>query len=753
MLALRFSLDVKTVPKFLLGSAAMTGLLAGHAYAANARHVRARAPQQVVNKAATATAPLSPSGASGKASRPPLHGAPAAAKPESINVLGRRMVATSASAGTKTDTPLLETTQSVSVVTRAFMTERLVQSIGEALRYAPGVNPDTYGADSRFDWIRIRGFDVTTYGMYLDGMRLTAGTTGPVQEQYGLDRVEVLNGPSSVLYGQAAPGGLVNMVSKKPSSTPYHELQFVAGSWARYQGQFDMTGSIPGTGGSVDGRVVGLVRDADTQVHYVKDNRIYVAPSFTWHITPKDDFTFLSSYLHDHTSGDQFYPAYGTALYNPNGKLSTSSFLGSPDLDKWDRNQYAVGFLYEHRFNSNWRFQQSFRYLGLDLNWSQAYSTSLSADMIHINRLAFREVASGQLYTSDSRLVGHIHTRPVDQTVLLGFDYSRYDLAQDYGYTTGTQLNIFNPVYTIQPAIKMTTHIVQQSEQKGLYFQDQIKITDRILVNLGGRYDWTNTATLTTTSSSAVTSGQNNGVFTYRGGIGYLFPFGLMAYASYARSFQPVTGVNFYGQAFKPTYGKQVEVGAKYQPKDKSSFLTASLFDLTQTNVSQTDPSNALNTIQTGEVRVKGFETSANVSLGSGFDLVFAYTYLDPVIRKSTIGQNGKRPTLIPRNTVSLWGDYQVQPGLVPALTGLGVGMGMRYIGNIEGDNNDTFATPAVTLFDAAVHYDFGRSNRWRIGLNINNLFDKTYVASCSGTTTCYYGQRRRLLGSVRASW
>ncbi|MBB2159519.1 TonB-dependent siderophore receptor [Gluconacetobacter sacchari] len=687
------------------------------------------------------------------AASPPKHRKPTPATPvgEEIDVTGRRQtVARVASAGTKTDTPLIETTQSVSVVTRASMDERMVQTINETLRYTPGVNADTYGQDSRFDWLRIRGFDATTYGMYLDGMRFTPGTTGPVQEQYGLERVEVLNGPASVLYGQAAPGGLVNMVSKMPSATPRHEIQFMAGSYGRYQGQFDLTGPVPGTGGAVDGRLVALVRDSDTQVRLVKDNRIYVAPSFTWHASAADDLTFLSSYQHDHTSGLQFLPALGTALPNPHGTIPTDLFAGSPDLNKWDRNQYSVGILYEHRFGRNWKFQQNFRFLHEALNWGQVYGTGLSADDIHLNRLAYAQIASGAIYTADSRLVGHIDRGPVAQTLLLGFDYLRSDFTNHAGYALGTPLDLFHPVYTPQAKIPMFQDITQTMEQKGIYWQDQMKLFRRVIVTLGGRYDWTDTRTHSIIRSSVTDTGQNNGVFTYRGGLGYLFPFGLMTYASYARSFQPTSGTNFYGRPYKPTFGKQVELGAKYQPEGFRSFMSASLFDLKQTNVSQTDPTNPLNTIQTGAIRVRGFESSANVSLGDGLDIVFAYTYLDPVITRSTTGQTGKRPTLIPRNTLSLWSDYQVPPHAIRSLQGLGVGMGLRYIGNIEADNSDSFATPAVTLFDAAVHYDFGKGERWRLGVNINNLFDKRYVASCTGLTSCYYGQRRQVLGTVR---
>jgi iron complex outermembrane recepter protein len=671
---------------------------------------------------------------------------------ERIDVVGHRsVVATRATTATKTDTPIIETTQSVAVVTRAAMDERQVQTVNQALRYTPGVAPDSYGNDSRFDWLRIRGFDATTYGLYLDGMRFTPGSTGPVAEPYGLERIEVLLGPSSMLYGQAAPGGLVNLVSKKPQSTPSTEIQFMAGSYDRYQGQFDTTGPIPGTDGRVDGRLVGLVRDSDTQVNMVKDNRIYVAPSFTWHIGPRTDLTFLSWYQKDHTSGEQFFPSLGTVFANPNGRLPTDLFLGSPDQDKWDRQQYEVGFLLDHQLTDEWSLHQSFRYAHLDLNWAQVYGLGIAADDIHLYRLAFHEVAGADLFTSDSRLTGHFRTGPAAHTLLAGFDYSHSLIGYDYGYAPATPLNLYHPVYTAQAAVSFALHNDTDQYQDGLYLQDQIKLARHVLINLGGRYDWAGTQSVTRyTAGGVANAGQFDRVFTYRGGLGYLFDFGLMTYASYARSFQPSSGTNLAGSPLKPTYGKQVEVGAKYQPKGMASFLTASLFDLRQTNVAGPDPSNPLNTIQTGEIRVRGAELGATAHLFDGLDLIGAYTYLDPTITKSTTGTQGKRPQLISRNTLSLWADYQIQPRLLPTLAGLGVGLGLRYIGNTEADDADSFTVPSATLWDGAIHYDLGHRQRWRLAVNINNLFDRVYVASCSGYTTCYWGQRRQVLGSVR---
>ncbi|WP_172822998.1 TonB-dependent siderophore receptor [Granulibacter bethesdensis] len=695
--------------------------------------------------AANAAAPAQPSSNTDTAGSLPVLNVSGEAVPSATAPV-RGYVAESTETATKTDTPLLETLQSVSVVTADSISARAAQSVSEALRYTSGMQAEAYGNDPRLDWIRIRGFDANTGGIYLNGMRFPSG----VYEPYGLERIDVLKGPASVLYGQTPPGGLVNLVSKRPTSTPLHELKLLGGSFGRIQGQADMSDNVPGTDGKWSYRITALVRDAGTQVDEVRNDRVFVAPTLTWHPDADTTVTLLTHYQRDHTAGTQFLPASGTVLPNPYGKISSTLFSGSPGFDKYDRIVYSGGYAAEHRFNDVWTVRQNLRYTHTDLTWSQAYGLGLQADQKTLNRLAFTQNTATDLFTLDNQAQAKFGTGFVAHTVLAGVDYSLLNYSQYFASAMGTPINLFAPVYTIQPPLGAGTVTNQDTSQTGIYLQDQMKLWNRLLFTAALRHDWLQSDTTRASQSQS----QPDGAFTYRVGLGYLTPFGLMPFVSHATSFQPILGTNLYGDPFKPSRGKQTEIGLKYQPQNHTSFITASAFDITQSNVQTPDPNNAANTIQTGEIRVRGFEVEANASLASGLNLTGSYTYLDPVITKANDGTQGNEPTGVPRNTASLWMDYSFQKdGSVAALAGLGFGGGVRYVGSNPAGNANVFRVPSVTLFDAVVHYDFGQDMRWRFAINASNLFDRTYVASCGGMTSCFYGMRRTVFASVQLRW
>ena len=233
-------------------------------------------------------------------------------------------------------------------------------------------------------------------------------------------------------------------------------------------------------------------------------------------------------------------------------------------------------------------------------------------------------------------------------------------------------------------------------------------------------------------------------------GLGYEAPYGITPYASYARSFQPVVGVNFTGATFKPTEGEQEEIGIKWQPRGMASNVTAAAFNLKQSNVSTTDPNNVVNTVQTGEIRVRGFEVEALANIARGLNVIGTYTYLDPVVTSATDGSQGKQVGAVPRHQASGWVDYTFNDG---PLTGLGLGAGVRFVGSTQASNLDLFKVRDRTLADLAVRYVFGQDLRWKAALNINNVFDRTFVAQCSGASFCYYGARREVLASVGVRW
>lgn len=653
--------------------------------------------------------------------------------------------------GTKTDASLSEIPQSISVVTRDQMDAQQVQSVNEALRYTAGVQANTTAASQRFDTISIRGFDVTT-GMLRDGLKGNTAQAWPKVEAYGLERIDVLKGPASVLFGQNSPGGVVNQISKRPLEQPFHEVQIQGGSFDRAQGQFDFSGPLDDEGQFLY-RLVGLERDSGTQFEHIKDDKQYFAPSFTW--KPNDDtrLTLLADYTQDAFGAPRVsLPAQGTLLGNPNGKLKHNVFLDEPGLDN-DRTQYSLGYLLEQRLNDVWSLNSSARYGHVNLLTNTASGRALEPDLRTLKRDAYRFRIVGDTYSLDNNVQARWNLGNTHMVSLLGVDYRR--TREDYYLRGGaaSSIDIYHPVHggVFNPSTPFT-NTVQRADQVGVYAQQQFTFDEHWVLSVGGRQDRSSARTDNRMNDSG--SKQNDEKFTYRTGLVYLADNGLAPYISYSTSFDPVLGTNFYGTPYKPTSAKQSEVGVKYQPPGIDSYITLSLFDLTQENVKTADPAQRLNTLQTGEVNVRGIELEGKASLARGLDLLATLTYNDAEVSKSNNPlEKGQRPTDTPEKMASLWADYTLPEG---PLGGLGFGAGVRYIGSTQADAANTVSVPSYTLLDAAVHYDFDKlipaAKGLRLAVNATNLTDKRYYEGCS-LTNCSAGYDRSVIASLRYRW
>ncbi|MBR0665236.1 TonB-dependent siderophore receptor [Roseomonas hellenica] len=654
--------------------------------------------------------------------------------------------------GTRTDTPPLETPQSIVTVTREQMQAQAVQEVGAALRYAPGVAAEPFGvSDPRSDWVRARGFELP---QYLDGLRLPSLTYAPQPrtELWGLERIEVLLGPASALYGQVPPGGMMNMISRRPPAEPTHEIQLQTGSYGRLQGSFDLGGPIDPEGRFLY-RFTGLVRDADTQTDELRDRRLFLAPSITWRPTADTSLTLLANILRDRNGMAQFLPAQGTLLGNPFGRIPSNRFLGEPDFNRANRTQYGIGYAFEHRFNDTWTVRQNLRYSAVDLAIDTVYALGLAEDLRSVNRAAVGIREQGRSFGVDNQVQADFATGPLRHRVLFGLDYQR--ITDDLRFSMGSapSIDAFAPVYG-QPfsrSLALLRSTVQDQNQFGVYLQDQIRL-DRWVLTLSGRHDWVDTETRDRVGGTRVN--QNDTAFSGRVGLNYVFDFGLAPYVSYARSFQPVTGTTAGGTPFRPSEGEQYEIGIKYQPPGTRSFASLALYQTTQRNVLTPDSQNPNFNVQTGEARVRGVELAATASLDRGLNLTASYTYADSEVTRSNGADLGKQLAQVPRHQASLWLDQGFSEGL---LAGLGLGAGVRVVGAAYGDAANSFRASSATLVDAAIRYDLGQIGQplqgMQLALNVSNLFDKDYVASCTSIASCYYGNRRLVLVSLGYRW
>lgn len=660
--------------------------------------------------------------------------------------------ADTSTAGTKTKTPLIETPQSISVVTREQMEAQNVSNLAQALRYTPGVQSETFGFEPRYTQIRMRGFDATETGLYRDGLKLVnpGFAVSYNLEPYGAERIEVPRGPASVLYGQASAGGLVNYVSKRPTFDPFREIKFEAGTFDRLQGQLDVSDALDRQK-TLAYRLTVLGRDSDTQVDYVKDNHIYVAPALTWKPSDNTTLTFLSHYQKDETQPSQRLPAAGTLYGNPNGKIPTNRFTGEPGVDRYNREEFAVGYLFEHRFNDALTLRQNTRYYNNELGVRSVYTAALQADQRTISRYYYEIDGKVHGFNLDNQAQFKFTTGVLDHTLLAGLDFQHTDATNVLPFGVAPDLDIFNPVYGASvPAPSPSTNDAMTQDQTGLYLQDQVKF-DKWRLSLGGRYDMADSETKDRLAGGTRAT-QSDDKPTGRAGLVYLADNGLAPYFSYAQSFLPALGTDASGKPFKPETGEQYEVGIKYQPKNLNSFITLAYFDLTRQNFLTSDPTTFAN-VQRGEAHSRGVELEGVASFENGLNLTAGYTYLDAEVTKSSFADEVGEPLeYAPKHKATLWADYTLSSGVAK---GFGIGGGARYIGPSFGNTyyaRNTIEVPGYVLFDATVHYTW---KQFQLAVNMQNMFDKEYVASAFGTGQDFatYGARRVVIGSIKYSF
>ncbi|NSY72244.1 TonB-dependent siderophore receptor [Agrobacterium tumefaciens] len=676
-------------------------------------------------------------------------------------------VATQSATATKTGTSLKDTPQAVNVVTKDQIAAQGSTTLTQALRYTPGVISQ-YGDDSRYDWFTIRGFRPSRY---LDGLRLPFGSRGYAQprvEPFSLERAEVLKGPASVLYGQGDPGGLINMVSKRPSATALNEVEMQFGTDKRIQTAFDLGGGA-GDDDSFLYRIVGVGRLTDTQYDYVREKKGYIAPSFTFKPDEGTSLTVYGSYQHIDSPGGggaPALPANGTLYTRMYPELPRSAFPGEPGYDHYKSDQASVGYEFEHEVDDTWTIRQNLRYsyIGTDTQRVQPYCPA-ACNPTAFYRYAWAFPESARAVTVDNQAIGNFQTGDVAHTALFGLDYS-YESSR---YEESALSPIFTPFNGLDPVYGATaitrppiaTRIDQDRSQIGLYAQDQME-WNNFVFSLGGRYDWANTDTRTRTSVADNQVDQRDGKFTWRAGLVYNFDNGLSPYAGYSTSFNPASGTDRLGNAFEPTTGEQFEVGVKYQPNGSNSFVTLSAYHLTQDNVLSPDttPGFTNYSVQTGQVRMRGVELEGKAEITDAFSILASYAYTDSEITRANpnaagISNEGNRFAFVPRQQASLWLDYTLQTSTI--WDGLSFGGGARYTGQTFGDNANKFDIPSYTVFDAAVRYDFGKAGPklegLKASLNVSNIFDRKYVSTCIAATGCYWGEGRTVYATLKYSW
>lgn len=677
--------------------------------------------------------------ANAQAQQPPI------AQADTLNTL-----TVTGQAATKTETPFNETSQATSTIEREEWESRGARTVQRALDYTPGVFTNQIGASNRFDYLVLRGFsDGSLSNTFLDGLKLMGDTnshSSMTVDPWFLDSIEVVRGPASVLYGQASPGGVVALTSKRPQFQQAGELRLSVGNNSQRSVAFDLTGPL-GEQQRIAYRLVGLARGADTQFGPVEEERYAIAPSLTWDMSDATSLT-LKAYLQQDPEGGYHagLPYEGTVVNRNGRRISNGFFEGEDEYDRYQRTQRMLGYELEHRFSEAWTGRQRLNYLNSDVVLNQVYAFGWAPGSdTELTRYYSGADESLEAWTVDNQLEANLSTSFIDHTVLVGADYQRRDNKVSWPSGAFPNIDAFDPQYGAEP-IDMYAPLREDHElkQTGIYLQDQMAMGNLRLM-LGGRYDWVDITNTNRDSGDA--SALDDTQFSGRAGLLYLFDNGIAPYVNYSTAFTPTSFVDAEGDLLPPMEGKQIETGLKYQPVGTQDRYSLALFQINQENVATkeqpTDPYRAV-----GEIESEGLELEAYTHLTDNLRLQAAYSYTDITYKRSDDGNEGNRAIYAPRHQASLWGHYAFQSG---ALAGLDAGLGVRHYADIQADRANTAELPSYMLVDATLGYDLGRVglDGMSARLNVTNLTDKEYVASCNSLEFCYFGAERGVLASV----
>lgn len=647
-----------------------------------------------------------------------------------------------ATSATRTDTPIRDIPQSIQVIPQQVLEDRQVQRVEDALENVSGVQQTLSSLNIATGFL-IRGFDTTN--IYRDGLRDPTNFISG-SELANVDRIEVLKGPAAVLYGQGELGGLVNLVTKQPLTEPFYSVQGTVGNFNLYGGAIDLTGPL-NESRTLLYRFNASAQRSDTFIDFSEIERYQIASVLTWRIGENTTLTFEGDYQDRRYPEVPGLPAVGTVLSSPFGELPRERFLGEPDFNFRDIESLRIGYRFEHRFSENWLVRNSFKAAFQSLESEFAFPLGLQDDNRTFEQLyaTTNEPDDRDVYAFDTHVVGTFQTGSIQHQVVFGVNFDRYTVSRNIFLAELAPIDIFNPVYGRTPGDIVRRIITnQRSESLGFYIQDQISLLENLKLVLGGRFDMVNQEQENLVSST--TSEQEDEAFSPRVGIVYQPIQPVSLYASFSRSFNPATPGTILasGAAAEPERGTQYEVGIKTEFLQGRLSSTLAFYELTRSNVLTPSPTDPFASVQTGEQRSRGVELDVAGEILLGWRVIASYAYTDAEITQDNEYGIGNRLINVPKNSASLWTTYEVQNG---GLKGLGFGVGLRYVGEREGDLENSFTLPSYLRTDAAIFY---KRNNFRAALNVNNLFDTEYFEAAQyGRAGIFPGAPLTVIGTI----
>ncbi|NOI54984.1 TonB-dependent siderophore receptor [Vibrio crassostreae] len=674
---------------------------------------------------------------------------------ETVTIMGKAYRNTA----TKSALEPEETPQGITVIDEEQLEQRGVQSLNQALRYAPGVVTEQKGASvTMYDTFSIRGF--SNNQSYYDGLVLpflTGWNLQPQIDPIAIQQVEVFKGPTSVLYGSMPPGGMVNMIAKAPQEDGSTKVGVSTGSRNLMEASIDTSGQLGDSDFSY--RLVALARKQDSQVDNAEEERYVIAPSLDWQVSDRTLINFNLYYQND--------PSMGTNSAMPLEVLKASDpsvSMGDKNWSTFEREVLMLGYKINHQINDNWTFLQNARYTDASLYQENTYHTATNFNPAtgSLIRNAYSTDEDSQSFVIDNQVSGRVEISGLEHNLLFGVDYLKLtgdSLYKEFTANAGFYgFDAYNPNNDLLDKSQLQENYREShditTEQLGLYFQDQVRY-DALVLLAGGRYDMFK-ASDDKNSSYPTYDGKeeaDHNQFSYRVGALYELDNGISPFVSYATSFEPAAGTDINGNSLKPQLGEQVELGIKYLSPDMSQQVTASYFHITKKDSIAADPSDPTyrSKIQLGEVRSQGAEVEGRWFVTEDWDVNASYTYVDmEVTEDANPDLEGTTPIYVPTHTANLWSNYYVYGG---ALAGTRWSAGARYIGEMEMDATNTQGkVPSYTVVDLSLGYDLGEASDTLSGatanLMVNNLFNEEYY-TCYDQSNCWFGAEQSVELSV----
>ncbi|MEZ9548358.1 MULTISPECIES: TonB-dependent siderophore receptor [Vibrio] len=674
---------------------------------------------------------------------------------ETVTIMGKAYRNTA----TKSALEPEETPQGITVIDEEQLEQRGVQSLNQALRYAPGVVTEQKGASvTMYDTFSIRGF--SNNQSYYDGLVLpflTGWNLQPQIDPIAIQQVEVFKGPTSVLYGAMPPGGMVNMIAKTPQEDGATKVGVSTGSRNLMEASIDTTGQLGDSDFAY--RLVALARKQDSQVDNAEEERYVIAPSLDWQVSDRTLINFNLYYQND--------PSMGTNSAMPLEVLKASDpsvSMGDKNWSTFEREVLMLGYKINHQINDNWTFLQNARYTDASLYQENTYHTATNFNPAtgSLIRNAYSTDEDSQSFVIDNQVSGRVEISGLEHNLLFGVDYLKLtgdSLYKEFTANAGFYgFDAYNPKTDLLDKSQLQENYREShditTEQLGLYFQDQVRY-DALVLLAGGRYDMFK-ASDDKNSSYPTYDGKEeaeHNQFSYRVGALYELDNGISPFVSYATSFEPAAGTDINGNSLKPQLGEQVELGIKYLSPDMSQQVTASYFHITKKDSIAADPSDPTyrSKIQLGEVRSQGLELEGRWFVTEDWDVNASYTYVDmEVTEDANPDLEGTTPIYVPTHAANLWSNYYVYGG---ALAGTRWSAGARYMGDMEMDATNTQGkVPSYTVVDISMGYDLGEASDTLSGatanLMVNNLFNEEYY-TCYDQSNCWFGAEQSVELSV----